>query len=322
MFSIIVPVYNAEKYLNDCLNSVLAQTYQDFELILIDDGSTDSSASICECFQRRDSRVKFWKQKNQGALLARRDGIEKAIGEYVVFLDSDDMMEPNLLQVAYEAFQKYECDCVYFNYSVVQNGKIIETFSEPDAGVLFREKNKFFLKVFLSPIYNNLTLKAVKREALENKILNFDDFKGCRRSLDLIQSIPIYHNITSCVFLPDVLYRYSRNDQGISANAAKGTLIVDNRVRLAVWRFLESENVFSKEEFAIYRKHMRNLYLTGVVNAVLRRDVLLRDKASYVKKCLKDEYYKDCLKTNCVSLIYELFEILSKKFTKGRKHSA
>ncbi|MBR6933705.1 MAG: glycosyltransferase [Bacteroidales bacterium] len=99
LFSIIIPVYNVEKYLRECLDSVLAQTFEDWEAICIDDGSTDRSAAILEEYAQKEARVKVISQPNGGLSAARNTGLKAANGEYVLFLDSDDWLEPNALDV-------------------------------------------------------------------------------------------------------------------------------------------------------------------------------------------------------------------------------
>lgn len=104
LVSIIIPIYNSEKYLIECLDSVLEQTYSDFELILIDDGSTDISLQICRKYEERDSRIKVLTQKNAGQASARNLGIENADGDYIAFIDSDDAISPDVFQNAIDAF--------------------------------------------------------------------------------------------------------------------------------------------------------------------------------------------------------------------------
>ena len=97
--SVIIPVYNAEKYLVRTINFVLAQTYKNFELLLVDDGSKDKSADICKQFAASDERVKYIHKDNGGVSSARNVGIEKATGEYIAFMDDDDGMRPDYLEV-------------------------------------------------------------------------------------------------------------------------------------------------------------------------------------------------------------------------------
>ena len=101
MISIIVPIYNTEKYLDRCIQSILAQIYTDFELLLVDDGSTDSSGVICERYAELDSRVRVFHKKNGGASSARNIGLDNANGEWVMFVDSDDYLRCNALDILY-----------------------------------------------------------------------------------------------------------------------------------------------------------------------------------------------------------------------------
>ena len=103
IISVIVPVYNAEKYLGRCIDSVLNQTFKEFELILVDDGSKDSSGNICEKYAERDQRIKVIHQENQGQAAARNRGVFNAIGEWIMFVDADDMIHRQMLEYLYRA---------------------------------------------------------------------------------------------------------------------------------------------------------------------------------------------------------------------------
>lgn len=106
LISIIVPIYNSEQYVYDCVNSVLKQTFPDFELILIDDGSLDSSGTICKQLCEKDERIHFIQQKHKGVSFARNEGINAAKGNYLFFLDSDDLIHPQLLEVLWRLQEK------------------------------------------------------------------------------------------------------------------------------------------------------------------------------------------------------------------------
>ena len=117
-FSILIPVYNVEVYLEECVNSVLHQTCQDFEIVLVDDGSVDSSPKICDRFSELyPDKVKVIHKKNEGVVIARNEAIRQASGEVVVFLDSDDCLRKDALMTLYDAFEKHNCDMVIYNYS-------------------------------------------------------------------------------------------------------------------------------------------------------------------------------------------------------------
>ena len=99
MLSIIVPAYNVEKYLSDCLNSILASTYRDFEILLIDDGSVDSTGDICDQFQREHAQIKVFHTENRGLPSARNLGIENASGQFIGFVDADDLVAPDMFEL-------------------------------------------------------------------------------------------------------------------------------------------------------------------------------------------------------------------------------
>ena len=110
MISVIVPVYNAEKYLDSCIQSILRQTYADFELLLIDDGSTDSSGRICDEYCWRDNRCRAVHQNNGGEFSARNRGLTEAVGEYIAFIDADDYIHPRYLEILYNALLENNCE--------------------------------------------------------------------------------------------------------------------------------------------------------------------------------------------------------------------
>ncbi|MBQ5325826.1 MAG: glycosyltransferase family 2 protein [Oscillospiraceae bacterium] len=114
MISVIVPIYNVEKYVSQCIESVLNQTYTDFELILVDDGSTDSSGKICDEYAAKDSRIKVIHKPNGGLRDATITGSAAGCGEYIYFIDGDDYIKPTTLEVLITASKKYDADCVQY----------------------------------------------------------------------------------------------------------------------------------------------------------------------------------------------------------------
>lgn len=117
MISIIIPIYNVEMYIKECIDSVLMQTYQNFEILLIDDGSTDSSGKLCDEIALTDFRIKVFHKSNGGSASARNYGMEKAVGEYIIFLDSDDYwIEKNILSLLVEKAKSDNLDVVRGEY--------------------------------------------------------------------------------------------------------------------------------------------------------------------------------------------------------------
>ena len=123
--SVVVPVYNSAKYLPKCIDSILGQTYGNFEVILVDDGSNDSSGEICDNYNIKDSRVSVIHKKNAGAMAAVADGVAIANGKYIAFVDSDDWIENNMYEVMMPLFSVYGADCVMCTYkNVKEDGSI------------------------------------------------------------------------------------------------------------------------------------------------------------------------------------------------------
>ena len=124
MISVIVPIYNVERYLDECLNSIQNQSYKDIEVILVNDGSTDSSKTICERYCEEDSRFHLINQTNQGQSVARNVGVTASKGEYIAFVDSDDIIKTNYLEKLMQ-YMTEEVDIVESNFTVSKNNFLI-----------------------------------------------------------------------------------------------------------------------------------------------------------------------------------------------------
>lgn len=174
--SVIIPVYNVEKYLRQCLDSVVNQTLQDIEIILVDDCSTDSSLDICNEYAKKDARVKVFHQKNLGSGAARNRGIDSASGEFIVFLDSDDYYpERDILETLYNNAKKHNVNICGGSFAALNNNFVNKTFDEEFAGYTFEKdeiihyKNYQFDYGYHRFVYNRQFLK-------ENNI-KFPDFR-------------------------------------------------------------------------------------------------------------------------------------------------
>lgn len=121
LITVIVPVYNVEKYLRRCLDSIIRQTYQNLEILCIDDGSIDNSGEICEQYAARDARIKVIHQENQGLSTARNRGLDTATGEYIAFVDSDDYIAADVLEQLYQSAVSSDATCVICGYNCVDS---------------------------------------------------------------------------------------------------------------------------------------------------------------------------------------------------------
>ena len=135
--SVIIPVYRVERYLDACVSSVLAQTFGDFEIILVDDGSPDGCPALCDAWARKDPRIRVIHRENGGLSAARNTGIEAAKGQFLTFVDSDDLLEPDALRRAWEAQRQYSADLVVYNLVYVDENN--RPLASPDFTV-FRDE--------------------------------------------------------------------------------------------------------------------------------------------------------------------------------------
>lgn len=146
LISVIVPVYNVEAFLGECIDSLIHQTYETLEIILVDDGSTDASGAICDDYARRDGRIKVIHQSNQGQAAARNAGIEVAQGAYISFIDSDDYVELDTYRSLIEQVQKYELDVISFHMKSLKRGNIKE-YSDNSGKITFLEGRDIIIDV-------------------------------------------------------------------------------------------------------------------------------------------------------------------------------
>lgn len=144
LVSVIIPVYNAEKYLQKCMESIIVQTYKNIQIILVDDGSTDGSSELCDCLARQDHRIKVLHKANEGPSETRNAGIEQANGEYILFVDSDDYIEKDLIEKCLDTMKKEDSDVVVFNYvNEDEHGEAISrTEFSPGSYILKSEKDR------------------------------------------------------------------------------------------------------------------------------------------------------------------------------------
>lgn len=221
--SIIVPVYNTAKYLRKCLDSICNQTYSNIEVIIVDDGSTDESPKICDEYQRMDSRVKVIHKKNEGLSSARNDGIEASDGAYIMFADSDDWLEPDMVEYLYTNIKDYDVKfavCGYYSVKGVKRRK----HCAKDNVVLVQEEAIRELTDFSSPGYipNPAWIQMIERSVMED--IRFP--KG-RVYEDTLTTYKVIENVDRILVLKEPKYNYLRRRGGITG------VINEERINLA-----------------------------------------------------------------------------------------
>ena len=233
-FSVIVPVYKVEEYLPACIESVLKQTFSDFELILVNDGSPDNCPLICDEFAQKDNRIKVVHKENGGLASARRTGIKVATGNYVFNLDSDDMIEEDTLEYAYNTIRSTDCQIVSFAYKWVKNGKTINVTDDGiNEGLYTQEDIKKFIfpKILMDDNMNHISYylsgKAVKRDFLTPLQLAVNE--NISLGEDLCCVLPCYLNVSSVYISKKEAYLYNVRETSLSKEFnAKQILLVEN----------------------------------------------------------------------------------------------
>lgn len=216
-FSVIIPVYNAKDYLVECIESVIKQTYTDFELIIIDDGSADDSGEICDHFADIDERIKVIHQKNKGLISARKTGIDNANGEYVIFVDADDWIEKNELEIIARYLNDNNVDMIEFGFwKYYKDGLVDERVCDLKCGQYIRTDiwnailhciyNK---PCFALPISYSLCCKAIKSDIIKD-ILHKIDMR-ITIGEDAVITFALLHEINDMLVIHECLYYYRVN---------------------------------------------------------------------------------------------------------------
>ena len=292
-FSVLVPVYKTEEYLDSCISSVLAQTYANWELILVDDGSPDRCGEICDAYALRDDRIRAYHTQNKGLLAARQFGRDRASGDYYVFLDSDDSLKPQALTVIEETISRYGSDCVIYGYERVENGRVADMTAKEEFRTYTKsEKRLLYKKVFFDSAYNSLCRKAVRAEVFDGE--DYSDFFHIMHGEDLLQSIAVYKKCERITFIPDRLYNYTVNRDSITMSRTPENIQPPFVVREIVHEFLIREDVFTSSDF----DEMRDVLLRNL-NTLLIQIGCYRITASArlaaFESIRSSEYYKTFL---------------------------
>lgn len=216
--SVIVPIYNAELYLEQCIESVLNQTLRDIELLLIDDGSTDNSFLICEKYKKRDNRIQLYTNKNVGQGLERNFGIKKSTGEYIAFLDSDDQYKENMLEKLYQRAIETNADMVSCRIVDMHDGKIIKEHPLNDKVLIGCKEIKAAMADMISyeekdgysgciAIWDSI----FKRDIIENEGIQFFSERDVY-SEDLLFKLMFMTHAKKIAFCTEAVYLYRVND--------------------------------------------------------------------------------------------------------------
>ena len=224
LISVIIPVYNAEKYLEQCLNSIKNQTYKNFEVIIVNDGSKDNTDSICKKFAQSDSRFRYFSKENGGVSSARNFGLDNANGHYITFIDGDDWVEHNHLEILIKSITEKNSDIAICSYKEFDNNidtyyTIVYTKQEKNLLNFEKMNRDDFLTIFpklmsINVCFNNAVAKLFRKELVNN--LRFDTSIKYGEDLDFYFSL--YLNVESISYVDELTYVYRIHGDSTTSN--------------------------------------------------------------------------------------------------------
>lgn len=279
LISVIVPVYNAEKTLERCLNSILQQVYKEIEVICVDDGSKDNSLSMLKRFEQFDKRIKVIAKVNEGVSVARNVGIQASDGQYILFVDSDDYIEKNMILDLYQAMKKTEADIAIEGYREINHENSIEVYDYKNC----IEKKDFLLKciqhtggVVCSKLYTAAVIK-------ENNIFFRKDLS---LSEDLIFALECMKRAKRLIQIEQADYVYDRRNEKYRKIDVIERLKKNITVHNLIVELLEDQEIEEKKE--ILKKRITLIIYVNLLELAQRKEFENFKKASGILQ----QYYK------------------------------
>lgn len=291
LVSVVVPIYNVEKYLNECLESIVNQTYRNLEIILVDDGSPDNCPKMCDEWAQKDSRIKVVHKENAGLGMARNTGIEKANGDYIFFFDSDDYVDVTIVEKCLKSAVSNNSDVVIFGrYNVYSNG--VKEPCKVDATVnLYKGdsiKNELLPYLFTyelgfgvsawGKMYNLNTLKKNNlRFVSEREIVSEDAYF----------SLELFSKVNTVTIIDDKLYFYRKRDDSLSRKYQK-----DRQTKNDIFLNRSLEYINKNNLPLVVATHIKSRYhgLTlGTLMQISRSDLNRKEKQVAIREIYKNK---------------------------------
>lgn len=324
-FTVNVPVYNAEKYLHECIDSILNQTFTDFEVNLVDDGSKDSSGAICDEYAKKDSRVKVYHNENRGSFATRVFAVNHSEGEYCIFCDSDDYYDQGYLERADELLNEENCDILYFFHEPVYDGVRKKGTPHWNEKRVFEgaHKKEFYTAMMTSTDFNSLNTKAVKTELYKNDTIDADKYSFVKNGDDFLQSLYPVFNAEKIVFVPECYYNYRMHSESLTHRVNPDIYKSIFAVRSVIWdNYLDGTDILGENTKRVFA--MRSARSTmNIVKLISQNPELTDDrKIEIFHDIHKHKFYAEFIEPNLVKsdlekkwqLVYELFSRHSYKF--------
>ena len=289
-FSIIIPLYNSERYIEDCINSVAMQTFYSVEIIVVDDGSTDNSFNICAQLRSKFDNIYLYKQPNSGPFNARLNGIKHAKGVFLLFVDSDDMLHPMVLKELYDVIKNTNSDIVLFNLSNREDYSIPSIkYPFKHGEVFFGDRKKILYNLICSSTFlNNLATKCIKRN-----LINKEDLKPVNHFYngeDLYFFIPLVTRAEKVIFINGIYYYYRLNQYSTTHNYNKYYYYSIKRMHQ---RCINYSKRWKTETSAL--KKASKSCINSLIQ-ILRSQLSDAECMEELKKIYEDSFFQECIK--------------------------
>ena len=278
LISLIIPVYKVEKYLEKCIQSVINQTYENLQIILVDDGSPDNCGKICDEYAKKDHRIEVIHKSNGGLSDARNKGLEIAKGEYIGFVDSDDYIEADMYEVLYNLLKQYNADVSICNFYTVSQGKI--SIKNADNGI-----NEYNRIEILKEILLDKNIQSYAWNKLYKKEL-FDEIKYPigKKYEDIGTTFYLLEKCNKIVVTGKSEYYYINRQDSIVNNVTESTITDYIELIMQRYDYIE-ENI---KELSSYNKD----YLKRILKTAEKDIKSLNEVGDYTKKKYEELYNK------------------------------
>ncbi len=340
MYSIIVPIYRVEEYLPECIESILAQTYKNFELILVDDGSPDNCPAICDEYAQKDSRIKVIHKMNGGVVSARKAGVKKATGDYVCFVDGDDFISEDLLENYEKILKKERVDIICTDYCEWHENDVIK--KSQGLKQVFLNKNEMITEIYpkmlsVRPFFSFYIIPSLWTKCFSRKYIDriYDEISDeLTLGEDVAVTYPVFLAASSMCVTDYCGYMYRQNPQSMTHAYNEGLY---EKIKILIewlktvkekmsWEdngqideyalymlILVKNNEFKYNHQASYKQKKQNML--RFVNDPIFKDVMKNVRINGVKNRL----FLFCLKKRCFLPMY-LYEGIFEKISRDEKY--
>lgn len=315
--SIIVPIYNVEKYIRKCIESIINQTYKNIEIILVDDGSPDNCGKICDDFSQKDSRIKVIHKKNGGLSDARNKGSKIATGEYIMFVDSDDYIELTACEELYNIIIDSNADIVCYNFKKVDEfGKTIDNKKIYSQGNTKKKISMSYKEAMIDNLYRRFIRYEAGSKIYATKIIQKIEFPTNMLAEDFATFYKFLAEAKKIVFYDRCLYNYVQRN---------GSIMAEKNLKLYLDMFITEKNIYKimknicnkyEDKSMLENRHFNNLVkiYAKIYNSTDKHNILVKKE---VENCINTVDFS--LLNRKGKALYSLYKINNKLLVFGMK---